>query len=138
MSINFLILIAAILAQVIGYVWYGPLFGRIWTDIHGLRAEDTKPKMVKNMPLYLTLNFLGNLAMSSALFLFLRLFSITTFAGAFPLALTFLIGFVIPMTINASIWNGKPKNLQWKHWLISTGFYLVTFIVWLLVYTILG
>lgn len=138
MSINFLILIAAILAQVLDYVWHGPLFSRIWTEINGLRQSDGNPKMLKGMPLYLTLNFLANLGMASALFLFLRLFGISSFAGAVPLALTLFIGFVIPLQINASIWNGKPKNLQWKHWLISTSFYAVTFVMWLLIYTILG
>jgi hypothetical protein len=43
MEINFYaILVAALTTLVVGFVWYGPLFGKVWMKETGLTEEDLK------------------------------------------------------------------------------------------------
>jgi hypothetical protein len=44
-GINFLAVLAATVAgMAVGFIWYGPLFGKLWMKESGLKAEDIKPK----------------------------------------------------------------------------------------------
>ncbi len=42
-TINYLaVLVAAVASMVVGFIWYGPLFGKVWMGLTGKRPEDAK------------------------------------------------------------------------------------------------
>jgi len=128
-SINLWALILSIIFSVVlGFIWYGPLFGKKWMALNGMKMPDPKPGfsvMVK--PILISL--VGALCMS---FVLARLIAI---GGAYlgvsgvgnGLATAFMVwvGFIVPIHFNSAGWEGKP----WTLFFINTGYWLVYLLV---------
>src|SRR3989344_257559 len=131
MTINYLaVLISGIAAMVVGFVWYGPLFGKAWMQI--MDADSMSPEqreaMKKGMWGMYLLQFILSLITAGVLSVHIAYWSdITT--GAVVIAICSWFGFVMTTTAGAALWSGRPKNVAWKMFLISAGGHLVTFIV---------
>lgn len=130
--INFLAIIAAAVAtMVIGFLWYGPLFGKQWSRLMGwgeMTPEKMKEMQKKALPGY-TIQFVGALFMA-CVFAYILVFANTYFneSGALPGiegALWLWVGFIVPVTIGSVFWEGKP----WRLWFINAGYFLVNLLV---------
>src|SRR5258708_15873212 len=76
--INYLaVLVAALLSMPIGFLWYGPLFGKPWMKEMGMTKEKMTEAKKKGMGKSYLLMFLGSLVMSYVLA------HATIFAGAY-------------------------------------------------------
>ena len=130
LKINYLAIVAGVVANmVIGFVWYGPLFGKKWAAEVGLPA-DFKPSgsaMGKSMGMMLVGAILVAycLAMNSAAWHFLA--EKTMPQPANPLMMGFSagfytwIGFFVPVYLNSVAFEGK----SWTLFGINTGYYFV-------------
>ena len=127
-DVNYLaILASAVAAMVLGFLWYGPLFGKIWSELMGwgvMTPEKMAEMQKKARPAY-AISFVGALAMAYVLahaliFASAYLNSSGVTAG---LAAGFWnwLGFIAPVTVGVVLWDGKP----WKLWFINAGYYLV-------------
>jgi Protein of unknown function (DUF1761) len=128
--INYLAVLAAAIANmVIGSIWYGPLFGKIWMQLSGITPEKIDASKAKGMGKSYSIAFVGSLVMSYVLAHAL------VFAGAYfkmsgmPAGLMSgfwnWLGFVAPVTLGAVLWEGKP----WKLWVLMNGYYLVSLLI---------
>jgi len=128
--INYLaVLLCAIAAMVLGFLWYGPLFGKKWSELMGwgtMTPEKMAEKQKAARPAY-AITFVGALLMAyilaNAITLFLVAYPMEG-ADAFATGPLFgfwaWLGFVVPVTIGQVLWDGKP----WKLWLINVGYFL--------------
>jgi len=124
----FAVVVGAVLAMVIGAVWYGPLFGKKWMEIVGVNAADieARKKMQKSAgPLY---------AVQFALTLFqvlvlAHLIADTTRVGGLERALWIWAAFVIPTLAGAVMWTAEQKKMKWARFLIQGGYQLIIFVV---------
>jgi hypothetical protein len=127
--INFLaVLVCAIASMALGFLWYGPLFGKHWMEWSGKTKKDmeaAKSGMIKSY----VIMFIGSLVMAFVL------------AHALVFASTYLkmsgieaglmagfwnwLGFVAPVTIGMVLWDGKP----WKLWILTNGFQLIQLMI---------
>lgn len=132
MQINFwAILVCAILAMIIGALWYGPLFGGTWARVVKADALDTenRKKMQKAaFPLYVV-QFLLTLFQ---LFVLAHLTGSSARGGIFS-ALWVWAGFIVPMIAATAIWNNDSRNISWARFLIQSGYQLVCFAIFGLV-----
>ncbi len=126
--INYLaVLGAAVAAMVIGFLWYGPLFGKAWSKLMGwgdMTPEKMKEMQKKAMPGYFV-SFIGSLVMAYVLahalvFASTYLNASGTSAGLMAGFWNWL-GFIVPVTLGTMLWEGK----SWKLWLINASYYLV-------------
>lgn len=124
-EINYIaVVLGGIIAMVLGFLWYGPLFSRPWMRLVGLSAEKiaaAKDSMAKG---YL-LSFISALVMSTVLFWVVKVvapFSVVdgAFLGGF-----LWIGFIAYPLINAMVYAQKPFKL----FLIDGGYYLVVMVI---------
>lgn len=120
---------AAVLSMVLGFLWYGPLFGKTWMTLMGWSKEKMpKPNQNEMMKMY-GLQALGSLAMAFVLAHAL------TFAKAYlgsegvsagvQTGFWNWLGFVAPVTLGSVLWAGKP----WKLWLLNNSYNLTTLIL---------
>ncbi len=123
------ILAAAAAGFVIGGIWYGPLFGKMWMAARGVSPESAQDGM--NMPLIFGTTFLLNLWMA---FMLTHLFG-TYDAEVDPhhklmIAGIAAIGFVIP----AMAVNYLFSRLSLRLFAIDAGYWLVNFLAmgWIL------
>lgn len=112
-------LLGAVVSFVLGWVWYSKfLFGKFWMAEMGITAEPTKAEKMAMMPKMLGFGLLADFVKS---FVFLILVA-TLRANQFYLGAFIWLGFVVPMLLNAVLYEKK----SWKLFLIHAGYYLVS------------
>ncbi len=100
--------IAAIAAFAIGFVWYGPLFGKKWCKAVGKKKGDCQPE-----PLPIVLSFFGWLAAASVFGWLLGLIPHSSPNFPFGLATVLWLSFILPPIISDVLWSGRHKRLIW-------------------------
>ena len=124
--INYLaILVCGVVSMFIGYLWYGPLFGKTWMALTGIKKETMTEAQKKGMGKSYFLMFIGSLVMAYVLAFY------TFVVGSFLKRSGFLVGleggfwswlgFIAPVTLGSVLWEGK----SWKLWFIGNSYYLV-------------
>lgn len=131
-QINYLAVLACGVATiVIGFIWYGPLFGKLWMRLTGIdkATPEEMEKGKKTMPMMAAIQFVVALVMACVLQY------VITYAGAYKgmsglslglqTGFWMWLGFVAPVTIGMVLWEGKP----WKLWLILAGNWITNLLV---------
>ncbi len=128
-TVNYLAIgVCAILSMVLGAIWYGPLFGKKWMAIAGVKPEDieARKKMQKSaMPLYVV-QFLLTLFQAWVL-----AYYIAGWKGASGIgnALWIWAAFIIPTVAGSAMWNNDKGKVKWAKFLIQGGYQLVLFVM---------
>ena len=127
MTVNYwAVLVCGVLAMVIGYIWYGPLFGKAWARAVGATAMDAeaRKKMQKSAgPLYLV----------QFIMVLFQAWILARALGGSPdaLANTGLIwfAFVVPTVAGLCMWNNDSRKVAWTKFLLSAGYQLILFVM---------
>lgn len=121
-TVNWLaIIIAAAVTFIIGWLWYGPIFGKTWMRLNNVKMEGS-PSM-KGMAMPMFLNFIGNLVTAYAL---ASLIAVTQSTGdmiaGMKIAFLAWLGFIACTTLLGSVlWDKKPWGLfvlNGAYWLV--------------------
>lgn len=128
--VNYLAILACVVASmVIGFLWYGPLFGKQWIALMGMTPEKMKAAQAKGMTVQYSLMALASLVMAFVLqhsIVFgASYLQISGLNAGLQGAFWSWLGFVLPPTIGSVLWEGKP----WTLWFINVGYYLVSLLV---------
>ncbi len=117
----FAVLVAAAAMIVLGFAWYGPLFGKEWARLSGLTmGPDTKPKPM-TMVLMVATTLLMSFALAHSLIFASAYLNTSGIAAGLQAGIWSWLGFIVPVTLSVVLWDGKP----WKLWIINSGYYLV-------------
>jgi hypothetical protein len=134
-GINWLaILVCAILSIVVGAIWYGPLFGKIWMQMMGVDMSTVSPEKMKEMqkssrPLYV-MQFLASL-----LTVYIFAFYVKGWQpqpgihGGIINGFFVWLGFVMPTIAGQVLWSGKTKKMILQSFLVSSGYQLLMFVI---------
>lgn len=129
MDINLYAVLACVLvAMALGFVWYGPLFGKKWMEIIGATALDESRRremQKKAAPLYA---ITAVLTFFQAYVLALYIKGVEDIGGI-ENALWIFAAFVVPTIAAGAMWNNDEGKVKWARFLIQTGYYLILFIV---------
>lgn len=110
MDLNYLAILLAVVAQfAIGFVWYGPIFGKLWGKINGFDklSKETQEKLMKEMgPLY------GLQLFVTVITTFVLAIFITNLEGWNPFGMAgfFWLGFIVPAQVSSVIFSNTPKE----------------------------
>lgn len=129
-DINYLAVIAATVSSIVlGFAWYGPLFGKPWMKLMGFTPESMEKAKAKNM------NGTYAIMMASSFVMAYVLAHVTIFAMSYTQTYGIMgglmsgfwnwLGFVAPVMMGAQLWEGKPWKLFW----IQAGYYLVSLLI---------
>ncbi|MCE9643993.1 DUF1761 domain-containing protein [Candidatus Parcubacteria bacterium] len=125
MEINYLsVLACGVFAMVAGFLWYGPLFGKVWLGVIGASADDLarRAEMQKRaMPLYLV-QFLLVLFQAYVLAHFVKGW---TEATGVETALWIWVGFIMPTVAAGSMWNNDSARISWTRFALQAGYQLI-------------
>ncbi len=118
------VLASAVFAIVLGGLWYGPVFGKFWMGLIGMT-----PEKMKAMPLSPALAMLGGFITAFLMayvlahgIIFGNAFTnMSGIEGGMTGAFWYWLGFAVPLTGGAFLWEGK----SWKLWVLNAGYYLV-------------
>ncbi len=115
MSISLVsIVVAALAAFAIGFLWHGPLFGKVWISLMELTPADIakgQKEMGKKMPLMMLIAFLQQLVMAFVVANFAAAWGVSDAYSAFQLTFWLWLGFIATVLLNGVLWENKKVNL---------------------------
>lgn len=129
------IIIAAVVSHLLGFLWYGPLFGKRWMELMKLGPKDMEKAKQKGMAKVMVGSFVASLVMAAVLDFvvgevgFVDVTGATSallnaLGGAFVGAIVWL-GFVATKSLGSVFWEGK----SWKLYFLNTVYDLVNLLL---------
>lgn len=115
---------AAVASFVIGFLWYGPLFGKQWMKLAGITPASMK-KMKVTPVRAMSIGFIAVLVTAYVLSNFVHVLGIMTLAAAVQFAFWTWLGLVAPVQLGSYLWEGKPFKL----FVLNTAHNLVALII---------
>lgn len=125
--INYIaVLAAAVASMIIGGIWYGPLFGRMYIRAMGWanHTPAQRKEMQRDMMWKYLWQFIASILMFYVLARFMNATDELSVAGGMVVAVWAWLGFVVPMKFGDTLWGGK-KIIFWLGIFNS----LITFLV---------
>lgn len=116
----------AIFLFIMGMMWYGPLFGKVWTKIVGAEhiTKEEMARMQKEMiPMYIIQILLG-LVTSYVLYHFVKAWN---GVPGWQVSFWIWLGFAMPLTAGA-MWDTK-KGQKLNKFFVTAGYQLITLLV---------
>lgn len=129
-TINYLAVLAAAASSIVlGFLWYGPIFGKPWMKLMGIDPKNLDKEKMKGMNKTYALMTIGSLVMAYVLahtteFAMTYTKTYGWIGGAMSGFWTWL-GFMAPIQMDEVLWGSKP----WKLYFLNTGYRLVALLV---------
>lgn len=126
-QINFMAVVAAaVVNMVLGFLWYGPLFGKSWMKMIGYSKEDMeKAKKSGKMPKLYAIAAVGALVMAYVLSHFVQLGGNASATDGAMVGFWAWLGFIATTTLSSVLWEQKSWNLYF----LNNGYYLVLLLI---------
>ena len=115
------IFVAAIASMVIGYAWYGPLFGKMWMELSGFKKEDAG-KMKTSAQTGYIVQYVASLVTAGVIGMLITATGATTLIAALMVGFWGWLGFIATTMLGSVLWEGKPVKL----YLLNNGYHLLT------------
>jgi hypothetical protein len=116
-----------VLAMIIGFLWYGPLFGKKWATLMGwgdMTPEQLAEKQKQARSSY-AITFVASLVsayvLAHALIFASAYLNASGVTAGLAAGFWNWLGFVMPVTLGSVLWDSKP----WSLWFINAGYWLV-------------
>ena len=135
-EVNYIaVVVAAIASFVIGFLWYGPIFGKVWMKLNSMGKADVEKAKKKGMAFPMPLNLVGTLVTAFVVaVLILSLDFAGYVGGAVGLAFWVWLGFFATTTLlGAVLWDNKPWGLfvlNGTYWLVTLEIISVILSLW--------
>jgi len=123
-AVNYLAIIVATFASfVIGFLWFGPLFGKVWAKEMGFGKKEMNAAKKKGMGKIMLVNFVGTLVTAYVLAVLIGMLGVSTLIDGVKLGFWIWLGFFAAATLlNGMLWEGK----SFKLYIINAAFWLVS------------
>lgn len=125
-EVNWLAILASgVVYMVVGFLWYGPLFGNMWMKLVGLTKKDIQKDMSQgNMAKTYGTAFLTALVSAYVTNVLVVLLNVTDVGSAVALGVMLWLGYVAASYATLVLYENK----KFKLYLLNTGYYLVTIV----------
>lgn len=113
-----------VLSVILGFIWYGPLFGKKWMALSEIAMPAEKPgmgMMIRPIILSLIGAFFMVFTLSSVIAFHDAYYTTSGYAAALSIGFLLWLGFSMPAFLNFTGWEGKP----WALFGINSGYWLV-------------
>lgn len=119
---NYTAIAAAMAASIVlGMLWYGPLFGKMWMKLVGMSEADMKKAKEKGMGKSYGVMLIATFVMACVLSLVLAAFDAATAKEAGMVGFWIWLGFVATTTVDGVLWKGE----SWKLWILNNAYRLI-------------
>ncbi|MBI4451139.1 DUF1761 domain-containing protein [Candidatus Woesearchaeota archaeon] len=130
-NVNLLaVLVSAVASMVLGFLWYGPLFGKAWMRLSGKPAK-SKAK-TQGMGLKYLLGFIASLVMAYVLAILIQQAGAGMLSAGVKVGALAWLGFLATNELGTYLWDNKPFTL----YLVNAGYWLATLLVMAAILTV--
>jgi hypothetical protein len=135
-EVNWLaVIIAAVGSFIIGFLWFGPIFGKKWMELMKFTPEHIEEGKKKGMMMSMIVSLISSVVTAFVYFSLASALLLSGYGELLMLSVLFWIAFVLPPILNGSLWEGKSWSLFWMtsiQILVSLVFMALVF-VWMVV-----
>ncbi len=125
-TVNYMaVLVAALAGFVFGFLWHGPIFGKLWIGLMGFTAKQMEEGAKKGMCMTMVYGFLAQVVTAFVLSQLLAALGITNILSAITLSVWIWLGFVVTVLLNGVLWEGRSVKL----YLFNLAYYLGSFAI---------
>src|SRR3989344_2479981 len=125
-GVNFLaVLIVAVVNFVIGFLWYGPLFGKAWMKAMKFTPSDIKKGKEKGMAGPMFISFITSLITTFILAVVVGLAGVSSVVNGAFVGILVWLGFFLTTSIGSMLWEGKSSSLFY----LNTTYDIVRFMI---------
>lgn len=119
--------IGAVIFELIGILWHGPIFGNAYMKAMGISTDPSSLDKKKMLKLMLVDGFLSYVFLFGFLMLMLQniAYSSNPYLSGLFFALVFFVFFVLPQKGAAALWSGRGAKDSWKLFGIGAGYILI-------------
>lgn len=123
-NLNFpAVFVSALSSFIVGWLWYGPIFGKKWMELNGFDPEEMRKQKWLPFPLILGINYFATVLAAFSLAMFLGAESDAVF-GIFA-GLMIAIFWIATSRLNDVLYERKPMGLFW----INVGYNVVIYVI---------
>lgn len=123
------VLVTAVVNMIVGFLWYGPVFGKKWIEMMKFTPEQLAAGRQKSMTKSYVIMFVAALIMGYVLYHSIAFASgfmqqsgaLVGMQGGFWMWL----GFIIPVTLGRVLWEDR----SWSLWAFDNGYYLAVLLI---------
>jgi Protein of unknown function (DUF1761) len=119
------VIVSAVAQMVIGSLWYGPLFGKMWMAEMNYTSEKMASMKQKGMGMLYAAQAVGSLVTAYVLAHFVDYLAVTTIGGALQLALWIWLGFFVTTALGLVLWEGRSKTFFY----VNVAYHLISLAV---------
>ncbi len=128
--INYVAIVVAVVVNfIVGFIWYTPLFGKVWAKENGFDTsiKPTGGQMAKGMIFMVIGNFFMAyvLANNIAAWSYVPGVSPSPLANVISASIFTWLGFFVPTDLSTVAWENK----SWKLFGINTSYHFITLLV---------
>jgi hypothetical protein len=115
------VITAAIASVIVGSLWYGPLFGKLWMKEMGMqKPESMSPEAKQKMMQSYGITTVAAIVMAIVINQLVNILGSSV--SWYMLTLILWLGFIVPtIALNSVLWEGK----SWKLYGVNVLYYLV-------------
>lgn len=123
------VLVAALAAFVVGFLWHGPVFGKMWMKLSNITPEQLEKAKKQSMAPRMIGALVQQLVTAYVLAIFLAGVSTMDAVMAIRIAFWIWLGFIATILLNGVLWENRTVKL----YLFNIVYQLVNLIVMALV-----
>ena len=113
------IILAAVAQMVVGFIWYGPLFGKTWMSMMGSNMQSMSRE---GMGKTYAFSFVGSLVTAAVLARLVGMMGAKTFGAGIQAGFWVWLGFVATVTLASVLYEKRSWNL----YALNNGYQLVS------------
>ena len=123
-GINYSALFVSVLfSLILGFIWYGPLFGKTWIKLSGIARSGMKKAKHSDMSSSYTLMIISSLVTFFILGFIISIAGYRDYFSGAILGFFIWIGFIATYSSGSVLWEKK----SWSLWLINNLYQLIIF-----------
>lgn len=115
------IAVCAVTSMVLGTLWYGPIFGKLWIKLSGMTEKHIEEAKKKGMALSYLLALVGSLVMAYVM----AKFPTYNVKDGLELGFWLWLGFIATVSLGNVLWEGK----SWKLYILNNAYNLLQLLI---------
>ena len=119
------IIIAAVIPMIVGFAWYGPLFGKKWMSYVNITQKEAEANMKKDGMKIIGINIILTALTAVILAHMMELVGIKDIVTAIRFTIGAWVAFVLATVWSDNLWTNKPFGLT----AINTSYRLVSLLL---------
>lgn len=105
------VIVAGVANMALGFIWYGPLFGKKWMNLMGwgkMSEKEIKKMQSEATPAHIT-SLVGSILGAYILAAFMNGLGAVTLNEGMMIGFWIWLGFIAPVMLGDILYSGKPK-----------------------------